>query len=243
MMRILLVLLLTCSSVACSGSPYRKAVTNEVVDTVNVSFSVPSNGWYIPKNVDKYKDNPRLFPTIHYYGNGVTYTIAIKFYPFKVIPDHNLFNKDGIYSLVLDDSQVEYSDNDREQGIGYKREWVNYVQGMKCGEGVFSRNRGGLMSEITSKNYALTCGYYDTSGEKQLISIVYRYNYAGGSVRHDHDKNTPREELLTLQQAEIDLKKSVQKLVGTLNIKNMDRERMEREGLLHSNKTYEIYPY
>jgi hypothetical protein len=235
--------LLALSSVACSGSPYRKTLANEFIDTINVSFNVPFKDWDIQRDFDKYKNDPRLFPTLHYSGNGVKYTISIQFLPFKVIPDHNLSNKDATYSLVLDDSQVEYSDIDREQGIGYKREWINYAQGMKCGEGVFSRSHGGLMSAITSKNYTLTCSYYNTAGEKQLISISYRYNYAGGSVRHENDQDTPREELLSLQQAELDLKQAVKRLVDTLNIKNMDRRRMEQEGLLHNNKTYEIYPY
>lgn len=39
------------------------------------------------------------------------------------------------------------------------------------------------------------------------------------------------------------LKQAVKKIVATLQIKDMDRERMQREGLLYEGKDYVISPF
>ena len=39
------------------------------------------------------------------------------------------------------------------------------------------------------------------------------------------------------------LKQAVKRVVDSIEIKNLDRERMEREGLMHYDKKYEISPF
>jgi hypothetical protein len=51
----------------------------------------------------------------------------------------------------------------------------------------------------------------------------------------------PHSQLLICDQAE--LKIAVKKLISTLEIKTLDRERIEREGLMHYDQHYKISPY
>lgn len=132
------------------------------------------------------------------------------------------------------------SENDKEQGISYKRAWTDYVNGLRCSGRVFSRNFGGSLYQATTKYYSITCGYYDKSEGKRLLIIDYRYSYAGGDSRLEADVGTKRSDLLTMQQAEDGLKQAVKQLVSTIKIKNFDRERMEREGLMHYDKEFEL---
>jgi len=100
-----------------------------------------------------------------------------------------------------------------------------------------------MMKDIHSKHYSLTCGYYDKKDGRRMLSISYSYNYVGGSLRHQKDEDIPGKDLASLEQAELFLKDAVKQLIGTIRIKNFDRERMEREGLLLHGKQYRISPY
>ncbi len=219
--------------------------SNDVIENEYASFSPPDGGWYYTNDpwVLQAEGKAQFARIENDAIKGASYTIDFKTWPFGWLPDPVYFDKDTDYPTILKDEDMTITKRDKEQGVSYKRRWVIYLKGMKCYEGVFSRSQGGIMKDMHSKNYSLTCGYYDKTEGKRILSMSYRYNYAGGSIRHQKDKNTPQADLLTLKQAELGIKQAVKQLVGTIKIKNMDRERMEREGLLHHDKQYEISPY
>lgn len=225
--------------VACSGSHYRHVADGELIQSRYVSYQAPDVNWKIGKK----QDSNHWSSGIISQQNGVSYTIQIANYPLSDADNLQYFDKSAVYVQTLKDEDMKLTANDREQSIGYVRNWTSYAMGLKCIEGVFSRSHGGLMASISSKNYGLSCGYYDKTEGRRLFVLRYRYNYAGGPVRHEADKDTPREELLTLEQAEMGLKQAVKKIVTTLQIKNMDRERMQREGLLSEGRDYVISPF
>jgi len=99
------------------------------------------------------------------------------------------------------------------------------------------------MASVANKNYGIACGYYDIDEGKRILDISYRYNYAAGNIRMQHDKDTPKSELLTQLQVETILKEAVKRVVDSIEIKRLDRERMEREGLMHYDKKFEMSPY
>ena len=85
-------------------------------------------------------------------------------------------------------------------------------------------------------------GYYDKieieNDGKRILRVTYKYNYASNKSRLQKDLNLKRDELLTKQQAEDGLKEALKELVKTIKIKNFDRERMEKEGLMHYDKEF-----
>ena len=239
MTKIAVLVLLAVHQAACSSSPYRVMTKGEPLESRYVSYQAPDSDWKISKNSD-----PSSWSSgISSQQKGASYTIQIANYPLSDADNLQYFNKDAEYVQTSKDEDMKIGSIEKEQGIGYIRNWTSYAMGLKCAEGVFSRSQGGLMTPISNKNYSLLCGYYDRTEGMRLLSIRYRYNYAGGTVRHESDKNTPQEELLTLDQAELGLKQAVKKIVATLKIKNVDWERMQREGLVYVGKEYEISPY
>lgn len=236
---VLLLVKLIAMLTGCSGSPYRHLSEGEVIEGRYVNYAAPDAGWNISKgrNVDSWSSG------ISAHQKGASYHITVQSVSLSEPGGLFYFDKNAEYVQILKDEDMQLTENDREQGIGYVRNWTSYAMGLRCVEGVFSRNGGGLMASITSKNYGISCGYYHKTEGRRVLDISYRYNYAGGSVRHEADKNTPREELLTREQAEMGLKLAVKKIVESLQIKNMDRQRMEREGLLYVGKEYVISPY
>lgn len=224
---------------ACGSSPYRYLAENEIIESRYVTYVAPDAAWEVSKN----RSTDHWSSGIHAWLKGVTYDITVQSYPYSDTDYFNYFDKSAEYVQVRNDNEMKLGEKAREQGIGYVRQWTSYAMGLKCVEGVFSRNSGGFMASVTSKNYGISCGYYHKTDGRRVIDISYRYNYAGGPVRHEADKDTPREELLTLEQAEMGLKQAVKKIVTTLQIKNMDRERMQREGLLYEGRDYVISPF
>lgn len=231
-------------SASCSSSPYRHTLDNEKIENKNILFLAPDSAWEIVKsyNLNDYKTSSKI-PALRKTAKGAHFNVHVYTWPFAVVPYAAYFDKEATYDTILKDEDMQLDNRDKEQGIGYKRLWIVYANGMKCLGGVFSRNHGGTPADVAIKDYSINCGYYDIQEGKQILIIDYRYNYAGGNIRLQQDKNTPQSELLTRDQAELQLKQAVKKLVSTLQIKNLDRERMEREGLMHYDKQYEISPY
>lgn len=234
-----LFILITPLLTACGSSPYRYLKENEIIESRYVTYVAPDATW----EVNKRRSTDHWSSGINAWLKGVKYDLTVQGYPFTDEGHPQYFDKDAEYIQILKDEDMNLGKIAKEQGIGYSRNWTAYVKGMRCSEGVYSRNGGGLMASISSKNYGIACGYYHKTEGRRWLDISYRYNYAAGPVRHQHDKNTPREEFLTLEQAEMNLKLAVKKVVESLHIKDVDWERMEREGLLHPDEEYTISIY
>ena len=224
---------------ACGSSPFRHLVEDEVIESRYVTYIAPDTSWEVSKSRRSDYSSANIYAPL----KGVLYHIEVVNLPFKEKANILYFDKNAEYVQILKDEDMKLTANDHEQGIGYARNWTSYVKGMKCIEGVFSRNGGGMMASITSKNYGVSCGYYHKTEGRRWFRIGYRYNYAAGPVRHQHDKNTPQEEFLTLEQAEMNLKLAVKRIVESLQIKDVDWERMAQEGLLHEGKEYTLSPF
>ncbi|WP_373004159.1 hypothetical protein [Sulfurimonas sp.] len=223
-------------------SPYRQIKPNEIIQNKYVLVEASDRLFEINK---KYDTVPKLktgLPRFHKSIKGSQYTINIQTYPYKYMQMKDSYlNKDAKY--LDSDTYVEtYDENDKEQNIKYRRHWIAYINNMKCSGQVFSRNHGGTLYSATTKNYSIACGYYDKTEKEyngqRLLMISYIYNYANDKSRLQKDTNLKREELLTKQQAEDGLKQAVKELVKTIKIKNFDKERMEKEGLMHYDKEF-----
>ena len=229
--------------------PHVKTIGLTHQDTLEnkyISFSQPVSGWYVLGDKLWSTQAEGLTQWLRLYKDpkGASYTIEVETNRYRDgLRTRKYFNKSSKYRQILRDEDMELNENEKEQGIGYTRSWVNYIQDLKCTEGIFSRSPVGMMKGMSSKNYSFTCGYYDKSEGKRILTVSYSYMYAGGSTRHQKDSDVPQSDLISLKQAELGLKQAVKQLISTIRIKNLDRDRMEREGLLHPGKQYEISPY
>ncbi len=245
-MRNLLLMIVVFLFTGCLGSPFIPMTKDEVIENKYILFNPPNNKWYKYYKPTRWKKSRSIPEQSQWFtmGNnsyqGTNYDIEIETNPFSLTPIDILFDKDGDYEASTKaDRDSEYIKNrNKEQGITYDHDETQYLKNMKCLGSVFSRSGG-----IYSKNYSITCGYYDKSVKenngKRILRIGYTYNYASGYYnRLQKDKGVPDSELLTTKQAEDALKQAVKELVKTIKIKNFDRGRMEKEGLMHYDKEF-----
>jgi len=216
----------------------------EVLESDYISFSPASNNWYLYDDRKWSVQSNGKSQWLNLNNNsikGTTYDIEVQAYPFKWMSIDVLFDKNGDYEARHKQAVIA-DEIDKEQNINYQKAWTTYVDSLKCLGSVFSRNHGGTLYSARTKNYSITCGYYDkTETEndgKRILRVAYKYNYANDKSRLQKDTNLKREELLTAKQAEDGLKQAVKELVKTIKIKNFDRERMEKEGLMHYDKEF-----
>ena len=240
-----LIFVVICFSGCSYGSPYRQVKPNEIIQNRYVSAIAPSTEWEISKTYKGFSNAETGLPYLYKDIQGSRYTINIQTFPFKWMPIDILFDKDGDYeerARIADNSEYIKNRN-KEQGISYDHDETQYLKNMKCLGTVFSRNHGGTIYSATTKNYSITCGYYDKtikeSDGKRLLLVDYKYNYTSGNTRLQKDKDLKREQLVTQAQAENGLKQAVKRLVRTIKIKNFDRDRMQKEGLMHYDKEFE----
>lgn len=101
----------------------------------------------------------------------------------------------------------------------YEKGFFTYIDGIKC-EADF------LISSITqigSANYGIDCLYYDTSGAVSTLVIGGTFRLFFDPVKH---KNYKAEDMAIL------FKNDMSEFLKSIKLKNMDRERMKKEGLL-----------
>lgn len=238
-MRIAGLLLVSALCGGCSFAKITPLASTDILENRYVLFTAPSGGWYVFDGETWHKNGSGEIVNLNAQREGSHYDISVNTFSYNEIPAPYLFDRN--HELPLDKTGViALTANDKEQGISYKRGWATYVQGMKCTGKVFSRRFGGSVYEAMSKDYSVWCGYYHRTEGKRLVFFRYRYNYALGDTRLQEDKGKDRSELLTQPQAEEGLKQAMKELVGSLEIKNLDRERMEREGLWHPGKPFDV---
>ncbi len=123
--------------------------------------------------------------------------------------------------------------NMKERGISYKKKYIDYIGGLKCGTDVESAN---IALGVGNKKYYTVCGYYDKAGAKKRIDIFYNYTYAHNGTKYDGDTKSST---VTHEAMQRQFKQDIKAIFDSLVIHDMDRDRMSKEGLLHDKK-YEI---
>lgn len=235
-------IIVTVTLAGCTVSPYRQAKFGEIVESKYLSYHVPKGEFKIHKNYlrekSRYKEG--TYDLYNWNVKGGSYEVRLSTWPFSYMSINILFDKDGDYeerSQYLSNTPETLAQN-REQGITYDKDETLYVLGMKCLSNVFSRNFGGSAYSMVSKDYSITCGYYHKTEGKRILRIVYPYTYALGDTRLQKDRHLERSELVSQNEIERQVKEAVKGVIKTLEIKDFDRDRMEREGLMHYDKPF-----
>jgi len=152
-----------------------------------------------------------------------------------------LFDKKSDFGTLLNNPDVFF-----DGFLAYNKKWskITYVQGIRCLSETFLRGQADQM-----KLYNITCGYYDKKkGKRELhISFGYRSKYLPANNYNNSESNWKKisktGEIPHVQPVENQTKQAVKQIISTLKIKNLNRERMEREGLMHDDKKFEISEY
>lgn len=215
---------------ACSGSPYRQVKPNETLESKDLSCIVPDMNWEVDKEYSTAEyNNKRHSLRLINFDENIQFSIYSYHYLGGGGFEEELFKKDGYYYDTDIDGQRAFDENDKETGVTYAKSWITYVNGLKCTGGVFSRGFGGSYYSGGVKFYGFACGYYDTTETKndgkRILNVDYRYT---------HNTKKPQEAI----KREQTIKQAVKKAISTLKIKNIDKERMEKEGLMHYDKEF-----
>lgn len=120
-----------------------------------------------------------------------------------------------------------------ERGVVCNKDYVDFIGGLKCVTDVESSN---IALGVGNKKYYTVCGYYDTAGAKKRIDILYSYTYAHSGIKTDGDTKSSS---VTPEAMSQQFKQDMKAIFDSLVIHDMDREKMNKEGLLHDRK-YEI---
>lgn len=125
-----------------------------------------------------------------------------------------------------------------EYGIKYDKVFINYIDGVRCR--TFPRKESYQKDyehnlTINTKEFDTYCSYYNFSGDGKLLWVNYLYNY---SFESEFFKGIKKPELRIeiLKDIEIEFKQNMKEIFDSIQLHDMDRERMQKEGLLY-NKT------
>jgi len=99
--------------------------------------------------------------------------------------------------------------------------------------------------EDQNKVDKIYCGYYDRQKGKRILFFFFDYDSRDLPMRSREvwGAISRSGELPHIQPFERQLKQAAKQIISTIRIKNLDRERMEREGLMHYDKKFEISEY
>lgn len=150
------------------------------------------------------------------------------------------FDKNADYSMVSrnPDGVPKLMTINRFYKRTYNKKWekINYINGLKCLDSTYLINN-------RSKLYKIYCGYYDKSMGKRIFRINFDYESRNFQKGYDWDEISKTGEIPHIQPIERLIKQAAKQIIATIKIKNFDRERMEKEGLIHYDKKFELSEY
>lgn len=123
-------------------------------------------------------------------------------------------------------------DNHLERGVNYYKNYVDFIGGLKCGINVESQN---MANGIGSKKYWAFCPYYDKQGNKKYLGIDHRFYYTFNQTKFE-GSDSPSLVRHKLKEIELQFKKDMKEIFDSIEVYDMDRERMQKEGLLYDEK-------
>ncbi|MBB1271194.1 hypothetical protein H5073_17960 [Shewanella sp. SR44-3] len=120
--------------------------------------------------------------------------------------------------------------SDKMMNVYISDAWVSYLANIRCTNFTTTYGKAWNKGHFLSKDYSFTCTYYDRveqdyNGQRKF-SISYRFLTSA-----DGNKDI-------LNAREHELINGVKTIMSNLQIKNMDVERMKREGLYFESQPF-----
>lgn len=132
----------------------------------------------------------------------------------------------------LDDWEMS---NHLERRVNYSKKYTNFIGKLKCMESVESNN---IADGVGRKVYNIRCPYYDKQGDKKYIYISADINFTFDSTKFE-GSDTPSLVRYKLLDIEKQFKMDMKEILDSLEIYDIDIERMQKDELLYDKK-YDI---
>ncbi len=144
---------------------------------------------------------------------------------------NKIFDKE-FTNRYLDDGEMS---NHLTMRANYSKRYINFVGKLKCMESVKSNN---IADGVGRKNYNIGCPYYDKQGNKKYIYITASMNFTFDGTKFDGSDN-PSLAKYKLLDIEKQFKMDMKEILDSLEIYDIDIERMQKDELLYDKK-YDI---
>ena len=160
--------------------------------------------------------------------------ITVKIIPQDEIARIGMLNKDknGAMEEYYKNYQISAWEkkNNAERGVIYVKNYVDFIDGLKCATRVESSN---IALGVGTKSYQTSCYYFDNKKSAKHIHAGYSYTYTHSGTKYDSDTKSSS---ITPQAMQMQFKQDMKAIFDSLVIHDMDRERMSNEELLHDKK-------
>lgn len=218
----------------CTGSNNIKLTSNLKLTSQSIhidappsSFGIAWEAWYLTST----KNNIQLFrhlPNMMSENVNITVRIPPENQNINYLLDKKKSN-DLERTTALPPSERNQK-NMEERGVVYNKNYVDYIDGLKC---VTDAESSSPALGVGFKKYFTVCGYYDTSGNKKRIDIMYHYISSFNGTKFQSDTTST---IASGKDIDTLFKQDMKAIFDSLVIHDMDRERMSKEGLLHERK-------
>ena len=240
-MNVALVFMLFVFLSGCSGGKHFYLTDADVIENPYVAFNPPKQDWFLYKTRDwrvLYGGTSSENTAVQWIGlsNANPSIMTLKFRTDNYISseDDYYLNSDFNQNYGRYFTQPDFLKRNKIQGITFEEMWTTYIEGIHCSAGSYLQGIGGSYAPTGSKTTSIKCGYYDKAisenDGRRKISIRYTINFYASAT--DEQKN----------ENERYLKDAVTQIVESIQIKNLDLERMEAEGLMFYGKQFELTP-
>ena len=136
-----------------------------------------------------------------------------------------------------------YAKAHKEQNMKFYKQEVTYFKGLRCLQ-MTSSLSGGYGFGYASKDYSLECRYYTTNRERVGLWITHSYSASisnNSPYKMAKDKNY-KGKYYPIKAVEEDFKSRVKYMLDSIELKNIDIDRMKREGLYYEGKKFKSSP-
>jgi hypothetical protein len=220
---------------ACSSAKRVGVTAEDHFSSPYIAFHAPDANWYVYDSEWHINESKTSYSKKIFNNQASNGSSSIEVSSFTKVASY-FFEADHDYVKHFEAYQnsAEQIELRREQGIDFYKAEVLYFQGMRCTNSAFSRSYGGSAYSASSKNYTLACGYYHKSEGRRMLLISYRYYGASDASTHlvkSGDALQPSSK--PISDAEIRLKSDLLQVLATIELKDVDWQRMQDEGLIH----------
>lgn len=239
-MRQLLLLLMVLFIAGCAHSGI-DLQPNEKLSTQSYSIVITDDGWWTGQKPEermlKFQGtSDRLWFSRHL-PNMMSENVSIM---VRVPPENQNVNflldkkknDDLERTRSLPPSEWEKK-NIAERGVAYNKHYVDFIGGLKCTSNAESSSPA---LGVGFKKYYTVCGYYDINGNKKRIDIMYHYVSSFNGTKFQSDATST---IASGKDIDTLFKQDMKAIFDSLVIHDIDRAKMQNEGLLHDKK-YEI---
>ncbi|OPA75978.1 hypothetical protein BFG05_08040 [Campylobacter pinnipediorum subsp. pinnipediorum] len=243
MKKIILFIIVTIFFSGCSyKSHYIEVGPNTKLSAPKFAFTIPNSYPNYPFETNEIYNSDNTVFILRDIPNMMKEDIRIFSYDLNKTDKHDnlaydLLSKKNIFEYYINTPLSEFKlEGHRESRTEYYKRYIDYIAGLKCYTISLSTNIGmGLGNRLNS----ITCPYYNKDGEEMAIMVHYDFIFTtGGTVLEGSKQSSTKN--YTPQQMNYAFKQDVKEIFDSLDIYDIDKDRMIKQGMYYPDKKYDI---